>query len=201
SKLEKPDYNFEDFKTCRQYVGYIERESQRCKKIVENLLTFSRKSPDVFQPVDIKSIMENTLSIVRHSLESKNIKITTDYSPDLPLINGNANQLQQVFTNIIINAQQAMPQGGQLDIRVRVVQEGEKKNMEISFQDTGCGIPKENLERIFEPFFTTKGADWKSVGLGLSICYQIIEQHKGRIVVDSQVGKGSTFTVVLPCES
>ena len=200
TKLDKPDFNAESFKTCREYLTHIERESQRCKKIVENLLNFSRKSADVFQPVDIKTTMENTLSVIRHSLESKNIKITTEYEPDIPLIKGNANQLQQVFTNIIINAQHAMPKGGQLNIRIKVGEEGGKKNLQISFQDTGCGIPKENLERIFEPFFTTKGGDWKSIGLGLSICYQIIEQHKGRILVESEVNKGSTFTFVLPYE-
>jgi len=198
SKLAKPDFNIEDFKTCREYLNHIERESQRCKKIVENLLTFSRKSPEEFQPLVIKTIMKNTLSMVRHSLESQNIKISVEYAADIPEVKGNANQLQQVFTNFIINAKQAMPQGGQLNIRaLKAIGQDGKENLQIIFQDTGCGIAKENLERIFEPFFTTKG-DWKSIGLGLSICYQIIEQHKGRIIVESEVGKGTTFTLILP---
>ncbi|MDD5236385.1 MAG: ATP-binding protein [Candidatus Omnitrophica bacterium] len=200
SKIERPDFTLDSFKTCKEYLGHIERESQRCKKIVENLLNFSRKSPDVFQPVDLKVTMENTLSIIRHSLETKNIKVTTDYDGAVPLIQGNANQLQQVFTNMIINAQHAMQQGGELNIYVKPAQDGDRKMVHAIFKDTGCGIPKENLERIFEPFFTTKGGDWKSVGLGLSICYQIIEQHKGKIIVDSEVGKGTTFTIALPVE-
>jgi two-component system NtrC family sensor kinase len=200
SKLEKPAFDLEDFNNCKDYLKHIERESQRCKKIVENLLAFSRKSAEAFQPLDIKTIMENTLSILRHSLELQNIKVNAEYMPlDVPLIRGNVNQLQQVFTNIIINAQHAMPQGGQLNICAKVIQQGENKNLHISFQDTGCGIPKENLERIFEPFFTTK-ENWKSVGLGLSICYQIIQQHNGKIVVESELGEGSTFTLILPCE-
>lgn len=200
SKIERPDFNPDDFKRCQEYLKHIERESQRCKQIVESLLSFSRKSTEAFQPVDLKAIMENTLTIPRYSLESHNVKVNIEYAPMLPLVRGNANQLQQVFTNLIINAQHAMPKGGQLNIFLRAVEEGQEKSVQISFQDTGCGIPRGDIERIFEPFFTTK-QDWKSLGLGLSISYQIIQQHKGKILVESEVGKGSTFTLVLPCET
>ncbi|MFH0790767.1 MAG: cache domain-containing protein [Candidatus Omnitrophota bacterium] len=198
NKIARPDFNLDDFKRCQDYLKHIERESQRCKQIVESLLTFSRKSTEAFQPVDVKAIMENTLTIPRYSLESQNIKVNIEYAAVLPLVIGNANQLQQVFTNIIINAQHAMPKGGRLDIFLKAVEEGQNKAVQISFQDTGCGIPQENLERIFEPFFTTK-QDWKSLGLGLSISYQIIQQHNGKILIESEVGKGSIFTLVLPC--
>jgi two-component system NtrC family sensor kinase len=198
AKLGKTEFTVDDFKTYRKYLEYIERESQRCKQIVESLLTFSRKSSEKFESVDIKSTMETIFFILKHPLELQNIKITIEYAPQLLQVFGNTNQLQQVFTNIIINAQQVMPNGGELIISAKVVGEDKKKKVAISFQDTGCGIPKESLERIFEPFFTTK-QEMKSIGLGLSICYQIIQEHNGEILVESEVGKGSKFTVILPC--
>ncbi len=199
-KLSKLDVVPKDFKAYKQYIEYIEKEAKRCKSIVESLLSFSRK-PTV-EPVvlDIKQLIEKTLSIIRHQLELQNIKLTTNYEPGLPSISGNVNQLQQAFTNIIINAQHAMPKGGKLNIRVSTKTEKGKKNLKISFKDTGCGIPKENLEKVFEPFFTTK-EDWKSVGIGLSITYQIIKEHKGAITAESKVAKGTTFTITLPVSS
>lgn len=199
-KLSRPDVVPEDFKACKQYIGYIEKEAKRCKSIVENLLSFSRKPLVAPESVDIKQLIENTLSIIRHQLELQNIKLTTNYEPELPSISGNVNQLQQVFTNIIVNAQHAMPKGGKLNIRVSTKMENGKKHLEISFKDSGCGIPKENLEKVFEPFSTTK-EDWQSVGLGLSICYQIIKEHKGTITAESKIGKGTAFTITLPASS
>jgi signal transduction histidine kinase len=198
-KLGKIEFNLEDFKSCRKYLEYIERESQRCKQIVENLLSFSRKSSEKFEAIDIKSTREIILSLLMRSLEMQNIKITTEYASSLPLALGNTNRLQQVFTDIIINAQQAMPNGGELIISIEAVEKDKKNKLAISFRDTGCGIPQENLERIFEPFFTTK-KELKSLGLGLSISYQIIKEHNGEILVTSEVGKGSKFTVLLPCQ-
>jgi len=202
-KLSKPDFTPKEFKQFNRYIEYIEKEAKRCKAIVENLLLFSRKALAVREPkdvIDIKQLIENTLSIIRHQLELQNVKLTTNYEPKLPSISGNANQLQQAFTNIIINAQHAMPKGGELHIRVNTKMENRKEHLKISFKDTGCGIPKKNLEKVFEPFFTTK-EDWQSIGLGLSICYQIIKEHKGTITAESKVGKGSTFTITLPASS
>jgi len=198
SKLGGPEFTVDDFKTCRKYLEQIERESQRCKQIVESLLTFSRKSSEKFESVDVKSTMETILSILRRSLELQNIKVTIEYAPQLLQVFGNVNKLQQVFTNIIINTQQAMPEGGELIISAKVVEKDKKKKVAISFQDTGCGIPKENLGEIFEPFFTTK-QEMKSLGLGLAICYEIIQEHNGEILVESEVGKGTKFTIILPC--
>lgn len=199
-KLSKPDVVPKDFKAYKQYIEYIEKEAKRCKSIVENLLSFSRKPLVAPESVDIKQLIENTLSIIRHQLELQNIKLTTNYESGLPSISGSVNQLQQVFTNIIINAQHAMPKGGKLNIRVSTKMEDGKKHLKISFKDSGCGIPKENLEKVFEPFFTTK-EDWQSVGLGLSICYQIIKEHKGTITAESKIGKGAAFTITLPASS
>ena len=198
-KLSKPGFSTKDFKTCKQYIEHIEKESNRCKAIVENLLEFSRKPAVKFEAVDIKELTEKTLSIVRHQLKLQNIKVTVNYEPDLPLVNGNVNKLQQVFTNIIINAQHAMPHGGELNIRVGSKLKGREKKVEIKFKDTGCGIPKEDLGRIFEAFFTTK-QNWKSVGIGLSITYELVKEHNGTITVESEVGKGTAFTIVLPVE-
>ena len=199
-KLSKPDVVPKDLKAYKQYIKYIEEEAKRCKTIVENLLSFSRKSRTRPVPVDIKQLIENTLSIIRHQIELQSIKLTTNYEAKLPSISGNVNQLQQAFTNIIINAQHAMPKGGKLNIRVSTKMEDGKKHLKISFKDSGCGIPKENLEKVFEPFFTTK-QDWKSVGIGLSITYQIVKEHKGTITVESDIGKGTTFMITLPASS
>ena len=199
-KLTRSKFSAKDFKACKKYIEYIEKESKRCKDIVENLLSFSHKPPADIEPIDIKQTIKSTLAVIREQLKLQSIKVATDYPKQLPRVSGNANQLQQVFTNIIINAQRAMPKGGKLNIDVSSKAEDGKKNLEIKFKDTGCGISKKNLEKIFEPFFTTK-EDWRSIGLGLSICYQIIKEHKGAITVQSEEGKGSTFTITLPIGS
>ena len=199
-KFNKPDSTDKDFKSRMQYVEYIEKESKRCKAIVENLLLFSRKHVGEPEPVDIKPILEKTLLLIRHQLELQNIKLTINYEPGLPIVAGSVNQLQQVFSNIIINAQHSMPNGGELNIGVSTRKKAEKKNLEISFKDTGCGIPKQDIEKIFEPFFTTK-QDRKSVGIGLAITHQIIQEHKGAITVGSEEGKGTTFTITLPVKA
>ncbi|UCH12069.1 MAG: tetratricopeptide repeat protein, partial [Candidatus Omnitrophota bacterium] len=194
-KLKKPAFDTKDIEKFKDYVGYIERESERCKTIIENLLGFSRKPSAGLEPIDIKEVVERTLLLARNQLKTKNIKLSTEYASGLPLVSGNANQLQEVFINIVINAQHAMPDGGSLRIRTGVGDNGSK--VQVEFSDTGCGIPPEDLKHIFEAFFTTKKV-WKSVGLGLSISYQIIKEHKGDIQVESKVGKGTTFRVILP---
>jgi signal transduction histidine kinase len=113
---------------------------------------------------------------------------------------GIVNQLQQVFTNLILNAQQAMPNGGELRMTVEdIIDEKTQRpsGVKIEFADTGCGIPEEDLSRIFEPFFTTKQKE-KGTGLGLAVSYQIVQEHKGSISVRSEVGKGTVFTIILP---
>jgi len=116
-------------------------------------------------------------------------------SPSLPRISGNTSQLQQVFTNLILNAIQVMPDGGRLTVLDKLSED--KRSLEISFADTGEGISKENLSKIFEPFFTTKKVG-QGTGLGLSVSYGIVKEHGGDIQVESTVGKGTTFTVILP---
>lgn len=192
-KTKKADFTPDDFKVCARQIEYIEKEAQRCKNIVQELLKFSRKSHDKFEPLNVNQVIEDTLGLVGHQLTMNNITIIKELEPNLKEISGNGNQLQQVFTNIIINAQQAMSNKGELRIGTR----NKDGSIEIEFTDTGCGIRGENLKNIFDPFFTTK-KDWRGTGLGLSISYKIIQDHKGIISVQSEVGKGTIFIITLP---
>jgi two-component system NtrC family sensor kinase len=186
----------EDISTYSQYLKDIEQQSKRCKAIIQSLLKFSRASvKEDFEPIDINSILKETFTFVNHQLEKHKVKLKEVLSPSLPRISGNTSQLQQVFTNLVLNAVQAMPDGGRLTVLDKVSED--KNSLEISFADTGEGISKENLSKIFEPFFTTKKVG-QGTGLGLSVSYGIIKEHGGNIEVESTVGKGTTFTVILP---
>jgi signal transduction histidine kinase/HAMP domain-containing protein len=186
----------EDISTYSQYLKDIEQQSQRCKVIIQSLLKFSRASvKENLEPTDVNSVLKETFTFVKHQMEKHQVKLEEVLSPSLPPINGNVSQLQQVFTNLILNAIQAMPQGGKLTVWDKVSED--KKSIEISFADTGEGISKENLNKIFEPFYTTKKVG-QGTGLGLSVSYGIVKDHGGDIQVESIVGKGTTFTVFLP---
>ena len=126
--------------------------------------------------MNVNNVVADTLSLIERQLLVNKIEVIKTLAPDVKQVDGNRVQLQQVFTNIIINAQQAMPEGGQLFISSR----NENGNVAIEFKDTGCGIPEKYKDRIFEPFFTTK-MDWKGTGLGLSICYDIMQRRRGKI--------------------
>ncbi len=194
------DLTDEEISTYSAYLKDIEQQSIRCKKIVQNLLKFSRSSTKVdFEVLNLNAILDDTLMFVQHQLSMSKVRLLKNLEPSLPKVNGNAGMLQQVFTNIILNALQVMPQGGDLTVSTRVTSYfGErKKGVEVSFTDTGFGIPSENLDKIFEPFFTTKKVG-QGTGLGLSVSYGIIKEHKGEIKVKSEVGKGTTFIIFLP---
>ncbi len=192
------DLKNNDLLNFSQYLKDIVRQSQRTKTIVQNLMKFARASTKgVFNLVYVNSILEDTFSFTQHHLEIGNIKLVWNLCPTLPQIMGDASQLQQVFTNLIINAIQAMPQGGEL--RVSTTYAPKEKVIKITFTDTGCGILEENKDKIFEPFFTTKQVG-EGTGLGLSVSYGIIKDHKGEIFVDSEVGKRTTFTITIPAK-
>ncbi|MCX6138841.1 MAG: ATP-binding protein [Ignavibacteriales bacterium] len=131
--------------------------------------------------------------MVHYEFRNSKIDIVPEYGQDLPLIQGNGNYLQQVFLNLMINARDAMPSGGTIGITTAI----EGASIVIGFSDTGGGIPKELQEKIFEPFFTTKSAG-KGTGLGLPICRKIIQQHQGKMRVQSTEGKGTKFIIMLP---
>jgi signal transduction histidine kinase len=173
----------------------IEKETKRCKTIIENLLRFARQEKAATELFDVSRPLEDAVSIVHHQLELQQVKLETSLATDLPPIRGNANQLQQVFMNLFINAQQAMGADGG-SVMVHSARRGDR-HVEIIVRDTGSGIPKEIQKRIFDPFFTTK-PNGKGTGLGLSVTYGIVKDHGGEISVESAPGKGTTFTIVLP---
>jgi signal transduction histidine kinase len=172
----------------------IEKETNRCTAIIKNLLKFARQEKVSLEPVEINSVAEDAMAIVEHQLQMHKIKLTHDLAPDLPLISGNGNQIQQVLINLMINAQQAMQNSGEVSI---TTSNHNLETVDICVQDTGPGIPEEIQAKIFEPFFTTKEVG-KGTGLGLSVSYGIIKEHNGDIHVKSAPGKGTEFKISLP---
>jgi len=162
--------------------------------IVRSLKNFARVDEAEKRAVNIHDGLDSTLTLVHHQLKNR-IRVVKDYG-DLPEIECYPNQLNQVFTNLLVNAEQAMPGKGTLTIKT--VRDGDVVRVMIS--DTGVGIPRENLARIFDPGFTTKGVG-VGTGLGLSICHKIIQDHRGKIEVESEAGKGTTFTLTFPLHS
>ena len=179
----------------RKPLASIEREGLRCKKIIQGLLDFSRRSTPALQPMNLNDAVEAACEFIEHQITLDNIQVIKSLAPELPPIKADGNQLQQVFVNLIINAYQAMAQGGELSITTRAVDD----QVQAVFADTGAGIPAEVLKHIFDPFFTTKEVG-KGTGLGLSVSYGIIESHGGKIEVESQVGVGTTFVITLPAD-
>ena len=176
-------------------LGLIEKETKRCRSIIDNLMKFARQQKVQMDPIGINAVVGDAVAIVHHQLEMNRVHLETDLDPALPEILGDANQLQQVLMNLMINAQQAME--GEPG-RVSVASHGSPAGgVEIRVQDTGPGIRKEILAKIFEPFFTTKPAG-KGTGLGLSVSFGIVKDHGGEIRAESELGQGSTFIITLP---
>jgi two-component system, NtrC family, sensor kinase len=180
----------------REYLGIIDKEVQRCEGIVNGLLDFSRPKGKAKGPVNVSALVEDTLFLVKHHERFKRIEVYRELSETLPMVQANAEQLIQVFMALMINAIDAMEQGGALTVRTMpgTVHEDE---VLVEIEDTGIGIPRAELSKIFEPFYTTK-PQGRGTGLGLSICYGIVAEHGGRIEVDSVPGRGSVFRVFLP---
>jgi PAS domain S-box-containing protein len=174
----------------------VNNEAQRAARVVKNLLIFARKHPNEKQLSSINQTIEKVLELRLYDQKVNNIQVVKDFYPDLPQILIDYFQIQQVFLNIIINAEFAMKEahnGGTLVIKTELAGD----MVRVSFKDDGQGISEENLQRIFNPFFTTKEVG-KGTGLGLSICHGIISQHRGNIYAESEFGKGATFVVELP---
>ena len=173
----------------------IEGAAIRCKKIVSDLLDFSRVSKERENClVDVNVLLDKVFPFLKGDLQSLNIEVDFKPSKHLPEVKANPDRLQQVFLNVLTNACHAMPKGGKLSVKTLV---DACNRVVIKISDTGVGIPKEGLFRIFDPFYTTKEPS-KGTGLGLSIAYRIIKEHGGNIEVQSELGKGSTFTIYLP---
>jgi PAS domain S-box-containing protein len=187
-KKLKLDFLIED---CRELIAESLSGAERVRKIVQSLKTFSRTDQAEEAMVDLNDCIESTINIIWNELKYK-VELHRDYG-ELPLTQCYAQKLNQVFMNLLVNAAHSIEKKGEITIKTR--HEGTK--IRIWITDTGCGIPEENLKKIFEPFFTTKEVG-KGTGLGMSIAYEIIEQHEGKIYVTSEVGKGTTFMIELP---
>lgn len=184
----------------KEHLRTIERETLRAREILKNLLDFSRRKPPHLVRTDIAGIIEDTIMLVKGQAKVIHVDIKTDCPPGLPLVAVDTDEIKQVFVNLINNAFFAMPSGGTLTIRCGAEDEGTgPPHIVVSLSDTGHGIPEDHLDKIFDPFFTTR-SDGGGTGLGLSISYMVVQNHGGRIEVESAVGEGSTFRVVLPAQ-
>jgi two-component system NtrC family sensor kinase len=195
---QKPINQFdkEDIDCLVGYLKDIEHQTKRCRSIIKSLLEFSRASRgDEFTLTDVNFAIEESFKLTLPQMEKSRIKLVKKLYEPLPKIAGNSDQLQQVFVNLIVNAVQAMPEGGTLTVSSGI--DPNSKTVKACFSDTGVGISADDLDKIFEPFFTTKRLGEGS-GLGLSVSYGLIKDHGGEIRVKSREGEGSTFTVILP---
>jgi two-component system NtrC family sensor kinase len=181
----------------RKYLGLISAETARVGRIVSDLLAFSRGSKPRRAPADLNKLVRTTLNLTEHKLKLVNAETDLQLQDNLPPVECDASQIQQVVLNLVLNGAQAMQSrgGGKLMIRTRLLPDGE--NVELCVHDTGEGIAPENLPKIFDPFFTTK-AEGKGVGLGLAVLYGIVKAHEGEVEVKSKRNEGTTFTVSLP---
>jgi signal transduction histidine kinase len=178
----------------------IERQTERASKIVNNLLNFARQGRVSFVPVGINDVVRDVLSLLEHQLTRARVKVRLELGDDLPEVLGDENKLQQVFLNLILNAQDAMPKGGWLTIRTCALKSDPSLAGEVlaTVSDTGTGISQDDIKRIYDPFFTTKRAGASGTGLGLSITYGILQEHSGHIGVESSLGQGTSFHIRLP---
>ena len=178
-----------------EMLGDILSQAERAADIVKNLLDFSRTEKPVFSEIAPEQILTSTINLVKNQFKVVGLQFETSVASDLPTIRGNLGNLQQVFTNLLLNAIQATPQGETISMRVeRALTPG---YISFAIKDAGAGIPPEIQHKIFEPFFSTKEVG-KGTGLGLAVSYAIVKRHGGRIEVNSEPGQGATFTVFLP---
>jgi signal transduction histidine kinase len=181
----------------------IIQQAERITKIIQQLLGFVRKKRPEQKGLNIKTLLETTLDFLDHQIQKQGVKVVKDLKDNLPIVTGDSDQLQQVFLNLILNAIQSMPQGGELRIGASSkwiskegIEDGQREYVVLSVVDTGMGIEKEVVENIFNPFFTTK--EDKGTGLGLTVSQGIVQDHEGWIEVESEIGEGSQFRVYLP---
>jgi two-component system NtrC family sensor kinase len=184
-KLDEDDPHY-------RFIHEIKRESKRCKKIVQDLLSYARIPKPVFEETDINKVLSQIVDFAANHTDMQNVAVHLDFAADLPPLMVDGDQLRQVAINLILNAGSAMPEGGEITVRTILEDDGWVR---LCFEDNGTGIEPEHLEKIFEPFFTTRK---NGTGLGLAITRQIIMQHQGSIAVDSEVGRGTSVVVRLP---
>jgi signal transduction histidine kinase len=195
SAMLEEDYNDLDDEARLDMVRDLSEQAERASRIVRNLLDFARESEMEEQLVDVGGLMDETLQLTANEIKLKKAKVECRVSPNLAPIHGDKQHLNQVFLNLILNALDAMPSGGNLEVEVR--KSPEPGYIAVDVKDNGAGMPDHIVTSIFDPFFTTKHRG-KGTGLGLSVSLGIVKKHGGDIRVESEVGKGTTFTVLLP---
>ena len=173
-------------------LALVQRETERCSAIVRNLLDFARERPLQIKDVNLNLVVDEVLTLVANQSAIQGVEVVKDLAP-LPPVQADFGQMRQAFVNVVVNAIEAMPHGGQVRVGTRPLPEADE--VEVTFQDTGPGIPQEILQKIFDPFFTTKE---KGTGLGLSVVYGIIARHKGHVSAESEPGRGTRFVIRLP---
>jgi signal transduction histidine kinase len=188
-----------DTATRDKALDKILNAANRAAKITNGILAFARNRSQSLEPTDLRRVIDDAMLLLEREMVKYRVHVEMQISPTPPAM-ANGNQIQQVLLNLLINARQAMPQGGV--IYLKLVHDVEANVVELSVRDTGCGMAPEVMRRIFDPYFSTKAGPDASgkggTGLGLSMCRDIIEAHHGRIRVDSAVGKGTAFTIKLP---
>lgn len=186
-----------DPEKLKKYLAMASTELERLAAIVRRMLDFYRPARAERSQVDLRALMGDVLLLSGKRLQHAHVVVRAEWADEIPLISGVADQLKQVFLNFILNAAEAMPQGGTLEIRGQTIQDSGKWVI-VSIADSGEGVPPQDLDKIFEPFFTTKPS---GTGLGLAVCHSIITQHGGRVIVDSAPGHGTIFTIWLPIQN
>jgi len=173
----------------------IGSQADRAVNIVNNLLNFSRTGGATeFTDLDINRVLDDTIQLIEPQLRRNQIEIVREYETEPPPVFGNAGKLQQIFTNLLLNARDAIPDGGRITLRTT---SAEDDSLVVEVADTGIGIAPENVAKIYDPFYTTKGVG-RGTGLGLAVSYGIVQEHSGHIGVESVPGRGTTFRIALP---
>lgn len=193
---QSPELLGDDAPEFAEYLKLIESESYRCKGITNSLLDFSRAQVAAKEPLDMNRVVEQTLFLMKHHSRFKSIDLRVELESDLPPVLANDGQIKQAIMAMLINAVDAMEDGGQLTVRSNIVR-GQNPFAAVEIIDNGCGIPQSSLSKIFDPFFTTKPRG-TGTGLGLSVSYGIVTEHGGRILVGSKEGEGTHFKILLP---
>ncbi len=187
--------SYRDDEAAAKDLQVIEKQTKNCKRIVEDLLKFARDSETSKSAVDLRTCFDEVISLLGHQFGKEGVSVETRFAPDLPEILADGEKLKQVLVNLLVNARQAISGSG--NILVKAAYEPSNREIRVSVSDTGCGISPKVLDRIFDPFFTTKPVG-EGTGLGLSVSYGIIQDHGGKIEVQSEEGVGTTFTLILP---
>lgn len=193
-KVKKGEVPLETFE---KYLATIVKETKRCAGIVKDIAGFSKRSAESFIETDMREVIQTTIMVMKYQFKKWKIELSAELADEPLVVNGNADKLQQIFVNLIANAHHAMPEGGAIHIGLTAGTFQDQRVALARLRDTGCGIAKENIDKLFGSFFSTK-ADKTNLGLGLAISLRIVEEHKGTIAVESELGEGTTFIIRLP---